>query len=95
MKYRARLIDPGNTVVERPVEVFSHSRFQLEAWARTVLKKALSDQAAVLLYQSTEVQIAIIPKASIEGGGCVSSSQVTTGPGSGKDAGPGQTEGEA
>jgi hypothetical protein len=97
MKYRATLIDPGNTISERPVQTFSNSRTTLDEWAKEVLKKAVSPDAAVNLYMMREEQIALITKASIEGGDGVSSSPVPTGagPGPDKDAGPGPIEGKA
>jgi len=102
MKYRARLIDP-EMHLEKPLQTLCNSYDEVQRWALHVLKKARSPLAVVNVYMTEEKQIAIIPKSSIEGGDCVSHSQVPSGASSGlgKDAGPGlsieksQTEGEA
>lgn len=66
MRYRALLVDPGNTSQERPVEVLGNHRGELERWARAVLSIAVSPDAVVKLYEYVEQQIALIPKAKVE-----------------------------
>jgi len=34
MKYRAKLIDPGNATQERPIEIHSNSFQDIKEWAR-------------------------------------------------------------
>jgi hypothetical protein len=71
MKYRARLIDPGDLHPERPTEAFFQSRHEADLWAVEVLKNAVSPDAVVNLYMTCEQPIAIIPRqkapAPIEG----------------------------
>ena len=61
-KYRAILIDPGALHQERPVQIFGNDRTEIENWAAKVLLQAISREAVVLIYQQTEVQIAMILK---------------------------------
>jgi hypothetical protein len=61
-KYRAILIDPGNQHQERPLQIFGNDRAEIDRWANAVLMKAVSPDAAVLIYQQTEIQIGMILK---------------------------------
>jgi hypothetical protein len=60
MKYRARLIDPGDIKAERPVDFYSNNRDEMDAWAQAALKRAIALNAVVNLYQTREEQIAMI-----------------------------------
>lgn len=62
-KYRAILIDPGNTHQERPVQIFGNDRLEIDRWAAQVLRHAVSPEAAVLIYQTIEQQIAMVFKS--------------------------------
>lgn len=66
-KYRAILIDPGALNQERPVQVFGNDRTEIDRWAATVLRQAVSPDAVVLIYQQTEIQIGMILKAKEQG----------------------------
>ncbi len=61
-RFRALLIDSGNTTQERPVQIFGNDRAKIDEWAEAVLNAAVSPDAAVLVYMTLEQQIAIIPK---------------------------------
>ena len=60
MKYRAILIDPGNSNQERPVQILTNSRPDVDHWAAGVLSRAVSEEAAVNVYQIEERQIDIL-----------------------------------
>jgi hypothetical protein len=73
MKYRAKLIDPGNTNQERPVEIQTNSMEDVQIWAygkedggmerpRGVLPGAFSPDAIVQVFAIEEKQIAILTK---------------------------------
>ena len=62
MKYRAILIDPGNSNQERPVQILTNSRRDVDHWAAGVLSRAVSEEAAVNVYQIEERQIDILTK---------------------------------
>lgn len=62
-RYRALLVDPGNTVQERPVQIFGNDRAVIDDWAKAVLDKALSPDAVVKVFESVETEITRIPKA--------------------------------
>jgi len=62
-RYRALLIDSGNTVQERPVHIFGNHRVVIDDWAKTVLERAVSPDAVVKVFESVETEIARIPKA--------------------------------
>jgi len=73
VKYRAILIDPGNTKQERPVQVLSNSLDDVRRWAfgdeskdpegaRGVLSSAKSPDAAINVYALEERQIDIWTK---------------------------------
>jgi len=62
MKYRAILIDPGNSSQERPVQILTNSRPDVDHWAAEVLSRAVSEKAAVNVYQIEERQIDILTK---------------------------------
>ena len=66
LQYRARLIDPGNTTAERPVEIFGSNRRDMDEWSAKVLASAVADNAVVNLYQMVEQHIAIIHKPKPE-----------------------------
>jgi hypothetical protein len=61
-RYRAILIDSGNTTQERPVQIFGNDRAKIDEWAQAVLNAAVSPDAVVWVYQTIEQQIALIPK---------------------------------
>jgi outer membrane lipoprotein SlyB len=44
-RFRALLIDPGNTVQERPVQIFGNDRAVIDDWAKAVLPGAVSADA--------------------------------------------------
>jgi len=62
LQFRARLIDPGNANAERPLEIFGSDRKEIDDWAGKVLANAVSENAAVMIYQTVETQVALIPK---------------------------------
>jgi hypothetical protein len=62
MKYRAILIDPGNSTQERPVQILTNSRPDVDHWAAGVLSRGVSEKAAVNVYQIEERQIDILTK---------------------------------
>ena len=64
LQYRAILCDNDKTL-ERPLQIFATSLKEAEDWANTVLVNAL-EGAAVVVYQTTEVQIKLIPKKRAE-----------------------------
>jgi hypothetical protein len=61
-KYRAILIDPGNTAQERPLQIFGNDLPELKNWAAKVLRTAVSPLAVVNIYQTLEQHIAMICK---------------------------------
>jgi hypothetical protein len=61
-KYRAILIDPANLKQERPLQIFGNDRTEIDNWGAKVLRQAISPDAVVLIYQQTEVQVAMICK---------------------------------
>jgi hypothetical protein len=74
-RYRAKLIDPGNTNQERPVQTFANDLAVIKEWAygsqeggmqraRGVLETAVSERAAVIVYVLEEKQLAIWPKTA-------------------------------
>jgi hypothetical protein len=65
-KYRAVLIDPGNSAQERPLQIFGNDLPELKNWAVKVLRSAISPLAVVNIYQTLEQHIAMIPKAKLE-----------------------------
>jgi hypothetical protein len=65
-RYRALLIDPGNTTQERPVQIFGNDRTEIDRWAANVLRQAVSLDAVVNVYQTVEQHIAIIRKPKEE-----------------------------
>jgi hypothetical protein len=73
MKYRAILIDPGNSNQERPVQTFSNSLNVIHEWAyggtvggmerpRGVLPSAVSDDAKVEVFAIEERLVNTFPK---------------------------------
>ena len=66
LNYRALLVDPGNASQERPLQIFGTSRQEIDDWARKVLDKAVSDNAMVLIYQTSERQIGMTAKPKKE-----------------------------
>jgi hypothetical protein len=65
-RYRAILIDPGNTAQERPIQVFANDRKNIDEWAAKVLQSAISPGAVVWVYQTIETQVGLIPKPKPE-----------------------------
>jgi hypothetical protein len=71
MRFRAILHDPGNANAERPVQILSNSRkstgdiIGIDEWAAKVLQGAISDDAYVDVYQTSEERVAIINKFGI------------------------------
>lgn len=66
-RFRAILIDAGNTTQERPVQIFGNDRAEIDRWAAAVLQSAVSPEAVVWVYQTIETQIALITKPKPEG----------------------------
>jgi hypothetical protein len=73
MKYRAILVDPGNTNAERPIQTFSNSMEVIEEWAygskeggmeraRGVLEQAVSENALVNVFAIEEHQVKMLTK---------------------------------
>ena len=68
MRFRAILSDPGNSNAERPLQILTNSRQDVEEWALGnnqspgVLAKAVSPDAFVDVYQNIESRIAIVRK---------------------------------
>lgn len=65
-RYRAILIDSGNTTQERPLQIFGNDRAEIDRWAETVLKKAISPDALVEVYRTIETKDAMIFKPKPE-----------------------------
>ena len=68
LNFRALLVDSGNKTQERPVQVFASCREEIDRWAKEVLKQAVADNAAVLVYQTVESQVGLIVKPKKEEG---------------------------
>ena len=66
LRYRALLVDLGDTTAERPVQIFGNDRAEIDRWAEQVLSKAVADNAAVMVYQTIETQVGLIPKPKKE-----------------------------
>jgi hypothetical protein len=72
MRFRAILHDPGNANAERPVQILSNSRrstpdiMGIDEWAAKVLQGAVSDDAYVDVYQTSETRVEIIMKPKTE-----------------------------
>jgi hypothetical protein len=49
MRYRAILIDDGNTAQERATEIYSQSIEDVREWAAKILKNAASENAVVMV----------------------------------------------
>jgi hypothetical protein len=62
LKYRAILKDPGNTTLERPVQIFSATRPPIDEWAEKVLNIAIFAAAYVEVFEVVETKIDIIRK---------------------------------
>ena len=62
LRYRAILLDPGETTSERPVQIFGNSRAEVIDWANNVLKHAISPAAVVNIYETIEQQCQIVVK---------------------------------
>lgn len=61
-RFRAILIDKGNATQERPLQIFGNDRAEIDKWADTVLRTAISPDAVVWVYQTIETQVALITK---------------------------------
>ena len=72
MRFRAILNDPGNLNAERPVQILTNSRKDVDEWALGnnqspgVLAKAVSDDACVIVFQATEQIVGHIQKRKPE-----------------------------
>ncbi len=66
MRYRAILIDDGNTAQERATEIYSQSIEDVREWAAKILKNAASENAVVMVYQTLEQQIESIRRQKAE-----------------------------
>jgi hypothetical protein len=68
MRFRAILNDPGNAHAERPVQNYGYSRASsdycigIDEWAAKVLEQAVSEQATVEIYETTERLVEVIKK---------------------------------
>jgi hypothetical protein len=58
-KYRAILIDAGNTAQDRLLQIFGNDLPEMKNWAAKVLRTAVSPLAVVYIYQTLEQHIAI------------------------------------
>lgn len=69
MRYRAILNDPGNASAERPSQILSNNREDVDSWAQKVLQSAVSENAWVDVYQNVEQRIAVVrkPAKAIQG----------------------------
>jgi hypothetical protein len=65
-RYRAILIDTGNTTQERPLQIFGNDRAIIDDWANKVLAAAISPDAVVWVYQTIEQQVALVTKPKPE-----------------------------
>jgi hypothetical protein len=61
-RYRAVLVDPGAITQERPIQIFGNDRREIDRWAGEVLRKAVSSEAAVKVYETAEREIGLIVK---------------------------------
>lgn len=73
MKYRAILVDPGNSNQERPIQTLANSLNVIHEWAyggtvggmerpRGVLPSAVSDDARVDVFAIEERLVSVFPK---------------------------------
>jgi hypothetical protein len=62
VKYRAVLNDPGNLDTERPKQILSNSRPDIDDWIKLQLAKAISLDASVTLYETTELRAGLFFK---------------------------------
>jgi len=62
LKYRAVLNDPGAANQERPVQIITSTRADVDQWAALKLAAAVSDAAIVIVYLTVEQKIDILTK---------------------------------
>jgi hypothetical protein len=61
-RFRALLIDPGNKVQERPVQIFGNDRAVIDDWVKSLLAGAVSPDAVVKVFESAETEVTVIRK---------------------------------
>jgi hypothetical protein len=61
-RYRAVLVDPGAISQERPIQILGNDRREIDRWAGEVLRKAVSSEAVVKVYETAEREIGLIVK---------------------------------
>jgi len=62
LRYRAILIDSGDTTAKRPVQVLGNDWQEIERWANLVLEKAIAADAIVNVWETREEKIKVIPR---------------------------------
>lgn len=65
-QFRAVLIDPGNKLQERAVQIFATSMKDVELWTAFVLPAAVDPNAVVQVWQTVEQQAKLITKKQAE-----------------------------
>ena len=65
-RFRALLDDPGNTTQERPQQIFGNDRAEIDRWADVVLRRAISPDAVVKVFETVESQVARVTKPEKE-----------------------------
>lgn len=61
-RYRAILIDPADALRDRPLVIFGNDRAEIDRWADTVIRGAISPNAVVNVFESREVLVGRITK---------------------------------
>lgn len=54
LEFRALLEDPGDLSRERPLQIYASHMSVVRTWATTVLKKAVSPDACVIVMEAVE-----------------------------------------
>lgn len=66
MRYRATLTDPGNKNQDHPQTILSCSRTEIDQWTGKILAKAISPDAFVDIFETTERKIEFVVKPKPE-----------------------------
>ena len=69
LQYRAVLQDPGNLHQERPQQIFGTSLSEMDGWIQATLSSAVSPDAEVIIYRTTEQEISRHKKPKVEAAG--------------------------
>ena len=69
LQYRALLVDPGSLNQDRPQQIFGTSLSEMDEWIQKVLSKAVSPDAVVIIYRTTEQELSRHKKPKVEAAG--------------------------